>query len=92
MVYIDGVKMHTGKQNPQSVINEYTSGKLDLDTNNNKNVFPALNNSNKFATIVYDAQINTRTDYTFLKPKCDGLDSFEEDFVIDHEANFYQQA
>ena len=39
-------------------------GKIVLDTSNNKFVFPALNVSNNFATIDYDAHINTKIDYT----------------------------
>ena len=55
--------MHTGKLNPHSMIDEYISGKIVLDNSNNKFVFPALNVSNNFATIDYDAHINTKTDY-----------------------------
>ena len=46
------------------MIDEYISGKIVLDTSNNKFVFPALNVSNNFAKIVYDAHINTKIDYT----------------------------
>ena len=46
------------------MIDEYISGKIVLDTSNNKFVFPALNVSNNFATIDYDAHINTKIDYT----------------------------
>ena len=56
--------MHTGQPIPHSMIDEYISGKLVLDTSNNKFVFPALNVSNNFATIDYDAHINTKIDYT----------------------------
>ena len=56
--------MHTGQPNPHSMIDEYISGKIVLDTSNNKFVFPALNVSNNFATINYDAHINTKIDYT----------------------------
>ena len=56
--------MHTGQPNPHSIIDEYISGKIVLDTSNNKFVFPALNVSNNFATIDYDAHINTKIDYT----------------------------
>ena len=45
------------------MIDEYISGKLVLDTINNK-FYPALNVSNTFATIDYDAHINTKIDYT----------------------------
>ena len=50
--------------NPHSMIDEYISGKIVLDTSNNKFIFPALNVSNNFATIDYDAHINTKIDYT----------------------------
>ena len=46
------------------MIDEYISGKIVLDTSNNKFIFPALNVSNNFATIAYDAHINTKIDYT----------------------------
>ena len=56
--------MRTGQPNPQFMNNEYISGKIVLDNSNNKFVFPALNVSNNFATIDYDAHINTKSDYT----------------------------
>ena len=56
--------MHTGQPNPHSMIDEYISGKTVLDTSNNKFIFPALNVSNIFATIDYDAHVNTKIDYT----------------------------
>ena len=56
--------MHTGQPNPHSMTDEYFSGKIVLDTSNNKFAFTALNVSNNFATIDYDAHINTKIDYT----------------------------
>ena len=56
--------MHTGQPNPHSMIDEYISGKIVLESSNNKFVYPALNVSNNFATIDYDALINTKIDYT----------------------------
>ena len=56
--------MHTGQPNPHSMIDEYISGKIELDTSNNNVIFPALNVPNNFATIDYDAHINTKIDYT----------------------------
>ena len=56
--------MHTGQPSPHSKIDENISGKKVLDTSNNKFIIPALNVSNNFATIDYDAHINTKTDYT----------------------------
>ena len=35
--------MHTGQSNPHSVTNEYISGQIVSDPNNNKYVFPSLN-------------------------------------------------
>ena len=64
VTYTDGFNMHTGQPNPHSMIDEYISGKIVLDTSNNKFVFPALNVSNNFATIDYDAHINTKIDYS----------------------------
>ena len=56
--------MHTGQPKPSSIINEYISSKIVLNNSNNKYVFPALNVSNNFATIDYDARMNTKIDYT----------------------------
>ena len=64
VTYTQGFNKHTGQPNPTSIINEYISGKLVLNHSNNKYVFPALNVSNRFATIDYDAHINTKIDYT----------------------------
>ena len=55
--------MHTGQPNSTSIINEYISGIIVLNNSNNKYIFPALNVSNNFATIDYDAHINTNIDY-----------------------------
>ena len=46
------------------MINEYNSGKIILDNSSNKFIFPALNVSNTFATIDYDAHINTKIEFT----------------------------
>ena len=64
VTYICGSNMHIGQPNPYSMIDEHISGKVVLDTSNNKFIFPALNISNNFATIDYDAHINTKIDYT----------------------------
>ena len=55
--------MHTRQPNPQSLINEYISGKIVLDPTTKLYVLPALNVSNNFATIDFDGQINTKIDY-----------------------------
>ena len=64
VLYTNGFNIHTGLQNPHSVINEYISRNFDLDPHKNQYVFPALNVSNHFATIDYEAHINTKIDYT----------------------------
>ena len=64
VTYTEGFNMHTGQPNPTSIINEYISSKIVLNNSNNKYVFAALNVSNNFATIDYDAHINTKIDYT----------------------------
>ena len=64
VTYTDGFNMHTGQPNPHSMVDEFISGKIVLDNSNNEFVFPALNVSNNFATIDYDAHINTKIDYT----------------------------
>ena len=56
--------MHIGQPNPQSMINEYNSGKIVIDNSNNNIIFPALNVSNISATTDYDDHINTKIDYT----------------------------
>ena len=56
--------MHTGQPNTQSIIIKYISGKIVLDSTTKHYVFPALNVSNNFATIDYDAHNNTKIHYT----------------------------
>ena len=46
------------------MIDAYISGKIILNNSNKKFIFPALNVSNNFATIDYDAHINTKIEYT----------------------------
>ena len=55
--------MHTGQPNRQSIRNEYTSGKIVLDSSTKHYVFPALNVSNNFATNDYDKHNNTKVEY-----------------------------
>ena len=64
VTYQEGFNMHTGQPNPQSIINEYISGKIVLDSTTKDSVFPALIVSNNFATIDYDSHIHTKIDYT----------------------------
>ena len=64
VTYQEGFNLHTGQPNPQPIINEHISGKIVLASTTQHYVFPALNVTNNFATIDYDAHINTKTDYT----------------------------
>ena len=57
--------MQTGQPNTHPMVNEYISGKIVLDTITQHCVFPALNISNTFATIDYDAHTNTKLGYPF---------------------------
>ena len=56
--------MHTGQPNPQSMIDEYNSGKIIIGRIHIKYLFLALNVSNDFATIDYEAYLNTKIYYT----------------------------
>ena len=58
--------MNTGQPKPHSLINQNISGKIQFDNSNQKYIFPALNISNNFATIDYDAQKNTKIDFTII--------------------------
>ena len=62
VTYQEGFNLHTGQPSPQSIINEYISGKLVLDSTTKHYVFPALNVSYNFATIDYDAHIDKKID------------------------------
>ena len=46
------------------MINQYISGEIVLENSNNQFLFHALNVSNNFAKIDYDAQTNIKIDYT----------------------------
>ena len=67
VTYTDGFNMHTGQRIPQT--NEYISGKVVLDNSNNEFIFPAINVSNNFATIDYNAHLNTKFDYDSTRAK-----------------------
>ena len=56
--------MHAGQRNPVSIMNEDITGKIVSDSTTKHYVIPALNVSNNFATIDYDAHINTKIGYT----------------------------
>ena len=64
VTYLDGFDMINGQPRPHSLIDQNISGKIQLDASNQKYVFPALNESNNFATLDYDAHINTKIDFT----------------------------
>ena len=56
--------MNNGQSRPHSIIDQNIGGKIQFDTSNQKYMFPALNVSNNFATLDYDALINTEIDFT----------------------------
>ena len=56
--------MNNGQPRPHSIRDQKFSGKIQIDTSNQKYIFPALNVSNNFATLDYDAHINTKIDFT----------------------------
>ena len=64
VTYLDGFDMNNGRPRPHSIIYRKISGKIQFDTSNKKYIFPALNISNNFATLDYDAHINTKIDFT----------------------------
>ena len=54
-IFLDGFDMNTGQPKPHSIIDQNFSGKIQFDNSNQKYIFPALNISNNFATIEYNA-------------------------------------
>ena len=56
--------MNSEQPKPHSILDQKISGKLQFDTSNQKYIFPALKMSNNFATLDYDAHINTKIDFT----------------------------
>ena len=56
--------MNTGQPKPHSIIDQNFSGKIQFDNFNQNYILSALNISNNFATIDYDAHINTKIDFT----------------------------
>ena len=65
VTYLDGFDKNTGQPKPHSIIDQNVSGKIQFDKFNKKYIFPALNISNNFATIDYDAHINTKIGITY---------------------------
>ena len=64
VTYLDGFDMNNGQPRPHSIKDQNISGKIQFDTSNQKYIFPALNVSNDFATLDFDAHINTKIDFT----------------------------
>ena len=64
VTYLDGFDMNNGQSRPHSIIDQNISGRIQFDTSNQKNIFPALSVSNNFATLDNDAHINTKIDLT----------------------------
>ena len=62
--YLDAFDMNNGQPRPHSIIDQNISGRKQTDTSNHKYIFPALNVSKNFATLDYDAHINTKFDFT----------------------------
>ena len=56
--------MNNGQPRLHSIIDQNISGRIQFDTSNQKYIFPALNVSNNFATLDYDAHIHTKIDFT----------------------------
>ena len=56
--------MNNGQPRSHSIIDQKFSGEIQFDTSKQKYIFPALNVSNNFATLDYDAHINTKIDFT----------------------------
>ena len=64
VTYLDGFDMNTGLPKPRSIIDQTISGNIKYDDSNKRYIFPALNISNNFATLDYDAHIITKIDFT----------------------------
>ena len=58
--------MNTGQPKPHSILDQNINGKIQFDYSKNIYIFPALNISNNFATIDYDAHNNTKIDFTII--------------------------
>ena len=60
VTYTELFNMHTGQPNLSSMLHEHISGKIVLNNSNNRYIFAALNVSDNFATIDYDAHIKNQ--------------------------------
>ena len=67
VTYLDGFDMNTGQPRPHSMIDQGISGQIQNDDTNKKYIFPASSISNNFATLDYDAHINTKIDFIHQK-------------------------
>ena len=56
--------MNTGQPRSHSIIDQRVSGQIQYDNSTKEYIFPALNISNNFATLDYDAHINPKIDFT----------------------------
>ena len=56
--------MNSGQPRPHSIIDQNISGRKHFDTSNQKFIIQAINVSNNFATLDYDAHISTKIDFT----------------------------
>ena len=56
--------MNTGLPKPHSIIDQTISGNIEYDDSNKRYIFLALNISKNFATLDYDAHLNTKIDFT----------------------------
>ena len=64
VTYLDGFDVNTGQPKPHSIFDQTISGNIKYDDSNKRYIFPAWNISNNFATLDYDAHINTKIDFT----------------------------
>ena len=64
VTYLDGFDMNTRQRRPHPMIDQRISGQIQYDNTNKKYLIPALNISNNFATLDYDAHIKTKIDFT----------------------------
>ena len=60
VTYLDGFDMNNGQPRPHSIIDQNIRRRIQFDTSNQKYKIPALNVSNNFATLDYDAHIKTK--------------------------------
>ena len=70
VTFQEDLKTHTGQPNPQSIMNEYITGKIVLYSTTKHYVFPAIYVSNHFATIDYDVHFITKINYTINHVFC----------------------